>query len=228
MDVCAIVLAAGRGLRLKSRTPKPLVKINSRPLVIYSLAVLNKHPDIKDIILVVNDSSGSQILKHIKRYRIGKIRRVVKGGRRRQDSVFCGLSAVARKTGMVLIHDAARPFIDSKTVSSVIKEAKLRGAAIAGVPVKATIKRVKGLRVIETPDRKDLWEIQTPQAFKKELLLRAYDKFGESDATDDAMLVERAGARVSVVPGSYDNIKITTPEDLAVAEALLKLRNKNR
>lgn len=226
MRLEAIVLAAGKGARLKSKAPKPLARIMRKPLIIYSLATLSKHPLINSIILVVNSKNAQSIIKEIRKYRIRKIEKIVQGGRRRQDSVFNGIKAADKNTGLVLIHDAARPFIDKVTVTAVIKRAQNTGAAIVGVPVKATIKRltVNGKRqaVKETIDRKNIWEIQTPQVFKKQLILNAYKKFGNADVTDDAMLVEKSGQAVSVVLGSYNNIKVTTPEDLELAEAILR------
>ncbi len=236
MHVTAIVLAAGKGLRLKSKISKPLIKIGSKPLVIYSLNTLSRHPYIKDIVVVGNRRNLQDIRNKIKQYRISKIKDVVLGGRLRQISVFNGLRATDKQTDMVLIHDAVRPFIDKDTVSSVIKTAKSSGAAIAGVPVKATIKEVIGYRlsvigelvVKKTLDRSKLWEIQTPQVFKKDLILKAYKKFANIGVTDDAMLVEKLGAKVSVVLGTYKNIKITTPEDLIVAQAIAKKYNLGR
>ena len=237
MYVSAIVLAAGKGLRLNSGVPKPLVKINSQPIIIYCLKIISKHPSIKDIVVVVNTQTKNKIIKAIKRYRISKIIQVVAGGRRRQDSVYQGLKIIDERTDLVLIHDGVRPFITKGIITSVIKKAKDTGAAIVGVPVKATIKQVHSpclagrqaqsiahsrLLVKKTLSRDNLWEVQTPQVFRKDLILRAYEKFGNADVTDDAMLVEKLGAKVGVVLGSYDNIKITTPEDLRLAERLLK------
>jgi len=262
--VTAIVLAAGSGLRFsrlnsftvrggipthiskmiksgKSKIPKPFVKINSQPIIIYCLEILSKHPSVRDIIVVVNAGFLGEMVSKIRQYRIDKVRQVVEGGRLRQDSVRNALKVIDNRTDAVLIHDGARPIIDKETVSSVIKAARKSGAAILGVPVKATIKRVtksltrlrSGLpsvarhhataafTVKETLDRRYLWEVQTPQVFKKELILQAYSKFGKSEVTDDASLVEKLGARVKVVMGSYSNIKITTPEDLVIAEAIL-------
>jgi len=236
MSVTAVVLAAGKGLRLKSKISKPLIKIDSKPLVIYCLSILSNHPYIKDIVVVANRQNLEDIRNKIKRYHIDKIKDVVLGGRLRQISVFNGLRATDNQTDLVLIHDAARPFIDRDMVSSVIKTAKSSGAAIAGVPVKATIKSVKVSKcqsvkeniVEKTLDRSKLWEIQTPQVFKKGLILKALKKFGDNiEVTDDAMLVEKLGAKVSVVLGSYNNIKITTPEDLIIAQAIANsLRNE--
>jgi 2-C-methyl-D-erythritol 4-phosphate cytidylyltransferase len=223
MHVTAVVVAAGKGLRLKSRVSKSLIKIGSRPLIIYSLALLSKHSCIKDIIVVANRQNLEAIRRLIKQYRLKKIKDVVLGGRLRQDSVFNGLKAIGSKTQLILIHDSGRPFIDAKTVSAVIKSAKRYGAAIVGVPVKATIKEVTSeFAVKETLNRDNLWEIQTPQVFKKDLILRAHRKFGNTNVTDDAMLVEKLGSKVKVVLGTYENIKITTPEDLAIARAIAR------
>lgn len=226
MYVSAIVLAAGRGLRFRSKISKPLIEINSQPVIIYSLNALSRYPEIKDIILVVNQKNLKGIARTIKKYRIPKIKEIVLGGKERQDSVAKGLQSIDPKTGLVLIHDAVRPFIDKRIISSVIKEAKKSQAAIAGIPVKATIKKAvvnrSSLIVHKTLDRKNLWEIQTPQVFKKDLILGAYKKFGKSKVTDDAMLVEKMGVEVSIVRGSDKNIKITTPEDLIIAKAIAK------
>ncbi len=222
-QVTAIVLAAGKGERLKLKVSKPLFKINHQPILIYSLKALSGHPFIADIVVVANASNRGKVIAQIKKARIGKIKAVVLGGRRRQDSVINGLKAVADKTRFVLIHDAARPFINKKILTPVINKAVACGAAILGVPVKATIKELDTKAVVvRTLDRSRLWEIQTPQVFSKDLLLKAYKKFGDSAVTDDASLVEKSGRRVSVVMGSYHNIKITTFEDLVLAGAIAK------
>lgn len=231
MYVTAIVLAAGKSLRLKSRIPKPLIKINSKPAIIYCLDTFNRHPYIKDIIVVANSKNIKSLFNKIKQYHITKIKEIVLGGRLRQGSVANGLRAINNHTGLVLIHDAARPFINKGIISSAIGAARAYGAAIAAVPVKATIKEVRssgfGVRgssiVKKTLDRKNLWEVQTPQVFKKDLILKAYKKFGNIEVTDDAALVEKLGVKVNVVMGSDFNIKITTPEDLVLAEAIAKI-----
>lgn len=217
----AIVLAAGCGKRLNSSVAKPLVKINSKPIIVYSLETLSKHPYIKDIIVVVNPKNKKQIAEKIKQFGIPKVKRIVLGGKQRQHSVRNGLKALGCNCNLVLIHDAARPFIRKKDLSAVIKLADNTGAAILGVPVKATIKRGTSKFVVEnTIERNNLWEIQTPQAFKKDLILQAYKKFGRNPVTDDAMLVEKLGKKVSLVCGCYNNIKITTPEDIIIARAI--------
>jgi len=235
MHVTAIVVAAGRGRRLKARISKPLVKIGSRTILHYCLNALSGHPAIRDIIVVANKSNREKIIRLVSRLRFPKVRGVVLGGARRRDSVERGLEALSPGTGIVLIHDAVRPFIDKKIISAAIAEAKTSGAAVAAVPVKATIKEAdsaclparQGQRtadrktiVRKTLDRNKLWEIQTPQAFKKDLILRAYASSGGTEVTDDAALVEKLGHKVSLVYGSYFNIKITTPEDLVLARAI--------
>jgi len=224
MFVSAIIVAAGKSKRLGKRVSKAVFKLNSRPVIAYSLDVLNEHPQIKEVIVVVNPGNIESIRGIIKKNKIGKAVRIVLGGRERQDSVLNGLRQINPKANFVLIHDAARPFITKGLVSLVIKEALKSKAAIVGVPVKATIKRVKkGLIVDKTLDRKDLWEIQTPQVFAKNLILKAYRDFGGFKVTDDAMLVEKSGKRVKMVLGAHHNIKITTPEDLVIAKGIARL-----
>lgn len=219
--VSAIVLAAGAGKRLKSKLAKPLVKIGSDHAIIYSLKKLNRHPDIDEIIIVVSPANRKAIIRAVNKYSFKKVKSFVLGGARRQDSVSCGLKAVNAKSDLILIHDAARPFIEPEFISKVIQAAKKCGAAILGVPVKATIKLVgKNNLVKQTLPRSNLWEIQTPQVFKKDFICRAYQLFGKEDATDDASLVERSGRPVCIVLGSYQNIKITTADDLLLAKII--------
>jgi 2-C-methyl-D-erythritol 4-phosphate cytidylyltransferase len=224
MYVSAIVVAAGRGRRFGHKASKAVVKLNSRPAIVYSLAVLNAHPQIKEIIIAANPANIRALRNIIKLYKITKATKVILGGKERRDSVANGLQAISPQADFVLIHDAARPFITKKLVTSVIEEAARSGAAIAAVAVKATIKKVAGSFIVEkTLDRKSLWEAQTPQVFKKDLILKAYKRFKRQEATDDAMLAERLGAKVSVVPASYSNIKITTPEDLLIAKGIAEV-----
>jgi len=257
MHVTAIVLAAGKGLRLsrinssnvrggiptsiikmikpgRINASKPLIEINSQPLIIYCLNILSRHPLIKDIIVVANPGNLKDICYKIRQYRVRKIKDIVLGGKLRCASVMNGLKAIDGRTDLVLIHDGARPFIAKEMVSTVIKTAKRFGAAIVGVPARDTIKTVVSRKssgvskfmVKETLNRDNLWEIQTPQVFKKGLILRAYKKFLSTPATDDASLVEKSGGSVKVVMGSYFNLKVTTPEDLVLARAIAKsLRN---
>lgn len=221
----AIVLAAGSGRRLKLSVSKPLVKICGKPAIIYSLELFNRHPDIDEIIVVASAQNKAAIARAIRKCSFKKIKVLCLGGKRRQDSVFNGLKAVSKKSDWVLIHDSARPFVGKKLISEVITAAKKTGAAILGVPVKATIKSVKkGSLVDKTVDRSNLWEIQTPQVFKKELIFEAYHRFHKANFTDDASLVEKLGKHIKIVMGSYENIKITTKEDLFFAGAIAKRR----
>ncbi|RKY32464.1 MAG: 2-C-methyl-D-erythritol 4-phosphate cytidylyltransferase [Candidatus Omnitrophota bacterium] len=233
MLVTAIILAAGKGKRLTHRTPKPLIRIKSKPLIIYSLEAISRNKFIKNIIIVVNKYNKKRISTVIRQYKIQKIKRIVLGGERRQDSAYNALKVIDRDTQLILIHDAARPFIEKKLLVSVIKEAQRYGAAVLGVPVKVTIKRVtrsqghkaaSRIVVEKTLDRSRLWEIQTPQVFRKELILRAYNKFKRLNVTDDASLVEKLGSKVVLVEGSSLNIKITAKQDLIIAKAILNTR----
>ena len=228
--ITAIIPAAGRGIRLGSKVSKPLLKIAGKPVLIYALSAISKSPYIKDIIVAGNPSNISLIKSALKRYRIKKVRDVILGGVTRRLSVENGLKALSDKSDYVLIHDAVRPFVNAKLVSRVIESALECGAAVAAVRVKATVKKVRNYRwpvtyknmtvVKATVPRDSLREIQTPQVFRKDIILKAYGKCKDAVVTDDAALVEKLGVKVSVVEGSYFNIKITTPEDLVLAEAI--------
>ena len=227
MFVSAIIVAAGKSKRFKSGASKVLFKINSQPVIVYSLDVLSEHPKIKEIIVVANPQNIESLRGIIRKNKFHKAIKVVLGGKERKDSVAQGLRAIDPKANFVLIHDAARPFITSGLVALVIKEARKSKAAILGVPVRATIKRckVQGARCVvkETINRKNIWEVQTPQVFAKNLILKAYKDFGGLSATDDAGLVEKSGKKVKMVLGAYHNIKITNPEDLIIAKGIARI-----
>jgi len=219
--ITVIVVAAGRAERLKSKVSKPLVKINSKPILIYSLEVFNKLSLVNEIVVVANSSNIESIKRVIKRYKINKARKVVLGGIRRQDSVVNGMFAMNPKTGLVLVHDGGRPFVSKKIVLDVISEASKTGAAIPAVAVKATLKSVSAQMFIKsTVDRSGLWEAQTPQGFRADLLFVAYNKFKHENMTDDASVLEKLGIPVSIVNSDARNIKVTTPEDLIIAQAI--------
>jgi 2-C-methyl-D-erythritol 4-phosphate cytidylyltransferase len=204
----AIILAAGRGKRLASSVSKPLVKINNNPLINYSLDVFNRHPAIDEIIIVYGAQNKKQIFKAVNRSSFNKIKGFIAGGRRRQDSVYNGLKIVSEKC--------------------VIRGAGRTGAAILGVPVKVTIKTVISNRLVDkTVQRRNLWEIQTPQVFKKVIIGEAYKKYLKQNFTDDASLVERLGGKVKVIEGRYENIKVTTRDDLLIARLIAKRLRKN-
>ena len=223
MFVSAIVPAAGLGLRLNRPLPKPMVSLNKKPIFIHTLNILSSHPNIKEIILVVSPDALDLAAGYLKKYRTRKIKELVIGGPRRRDSVQNGLRQISHKADLVLIHDAVRPFIELDMISRVIQQADKSGAAILGVPIKSTVKEIGKRRIVtKTLRREHLYEIQTPQVFKRDLIINAYKKFPNVAAVDDASLVERLGSKVVVVFGSYFNIKITTPEDLIFARAILR------
>lgn len=227
MKVAAIVAAAGKGERLKSKVHKPFVVLGKEPILLHALRVLDNSNRIGEIIVAAHQVDIPKARLLLKKARLKKFKDIVAGGKRRMDSVKNGLAAISEDVDYVIIHDGCRPFIDNKMISSVLDAAEIFGAAIVGVPVKPTIKEVeKGNFVAATLKREALVDVQTPQAFRKDILLRAYDRaFAEgvagADATDDAALVERLGIKVKVVDGSYRNIKITTPEDLRYAKMLM-------
>ncbi len=223
MQVTAIVVAAGKGKRFGQGLSKPLALLDHRPLVIYSLRVLSKHPAVSEIVVVANRGNRSAIVDAIKKYRIRKVKSVVLGGARRQDSVANGLKAGSASAEFVLIHDAARPFIDRQMVTRAIEGACKYGAAIAAIPVKSTIKSVKRGMIAGTVCRDTLWEAQTPQVFRRSLISKVYAVKSAVAATDDAFLIERLGRKVAVVEGSDVNLKITTKSDLLIAEGIIRV-----
>jgi len=227
MKIEAIVVAAGRGKRLRFKISKPFIEIKKRPILYYTLRVMEKYPLIKNIILVTKKTDIKKALKLIRNGNLKKIKKIIGGGRTRRLSVEEGLKFIDSDTDLVLIHDAVRPFIYKEMLQKIILTAERFGAAVLGVPLKSTIKSVKkNLFVKETLNRSKIWEIQTPQVFKRDLLFNAYKKF-KGDFLDDSQVVEKLGVKVKVIRGDYFNIKITTPEDLVFARAILsKIKNK--
>lgn len=222
-NVAAIIPAAGLGLRLKSRIPKPLVTMGTKPIVIHTLEAFHRNRYIKRIILAVGEKNIDRFRIILDKYRIKKNIDLVCGGSSRGDSVRNCLEKIPNDADFILVHDAVRPFVSFKLISRLINEVKISEAVICGVPAKSTLKSIgKDYKVCATLDRKDIWEIQTPQVFRKELLIKAYHKYRNLAVTDDASLVERLGVKVKVIYGSYFNIKVTTPEDLVFANAILK------
>ena len=230
MKVTAIVPAAGLGLRLNSKIAKPLLCIDSQPILIHTLLALSSHPLINDIIIGFNQNDLVEVQDLINGQGIKKIYKIIEGGSTRKQTVKNALEVISSDTDLVLIHDGVRPFIEEKILSNVINTAFNYGAAVVGVPVKSTIKRINlnELEVDATLRRNEVWEIQTPQVFKKDIIMRAYSNIDNIEAPDDAFLVERIGNKVTIVLGTYFNIKITTSEDLVFAEAIYNyLKNKN-
>lgn len=221
--ICVIV-AAGRGKRINQTLPKQFLKIGDRPLLAYTIERFEGCPQIAEIVLVVPEDYLAFCQQEIvDRYGFNKIQRIVAGGEHRQDSVWNGLKALPQNTDLVVVHDAVRPFISPEKISEGISLCADSKAVITAVPVKDTVKEVRELRVVSTVDREKLYLVQTPQFFDYQLLMKAYKKANQEGKyyTDDSALVEALGEEVKVIEGSYDNIKVTTAEDLKFAELLL-------
>ncbi len=227
VKVSALIPAAGKGKRMRSDINKQFILLKNKPVLLHSLEVFDRHPAVSEIVVIAAEEE-IDLLQHelIQKGGFRKTIKVVAGGKERQDSVYNGLQAI-EASGLVIIHDGARPFLTLELLNRVIAEAEKYDAVIVGMPVKDTIKVVDASNFInETPDRDKLWLVQTPQAFKYDLLRKAHQKAKLEGyyGTDDAMLIERLGTRVKMIEGSYENIKITTPEDLIIGEAILRRR----
>lgn len=222
----AIILGAGRGSRMKAPINKQYMKIKGKEIIRWSIEAFLKSKKTDEIIIVVANGEEDEIKRLLTREE-EKFIKIVVGGQRRQDSVYKGLLAMNDSEGSVLIHDGARPLISSETIDLVWDFLKEKSAAIVGVPVKDTIKIVSEKKeVIDTPNREFLWSVQTPQGFDKDLIIRAHKnaQVNKIEVTDDSMMVELLGEKVSMIMGSYENIKITTQEDLDIAESILNRR----
>jgi 2-C-methyl-D-erythritol 4-phosphate cytidylyltransferase len=217
--VTAILAAAGHGARLGMR--KQLHELDGRPVAAWSLATIAGCALVTDVIIACEADEREAFAGLARAHGGDKVRAVVAGGVRRQDSVYAALRAAPPDTAIVIVHDGARPFVTAEQIERIIASATSHSAAILAVPVKDTVKQAsEGGAVLRTLPRETLWTAQTPQAFAYGVLLRAHEA-AERDGfvgTDCAMLVEAAGETdVQIVEGSYDNMKITTPEDLPVA-----------
>lgn len=220
--VIAVVPAAGSGKRLGSRVKKPFVLLKGKPLAARTLSALESSPAIDRIIVAAEKSCIKNFKDLVRRFGFKKITEIVAGGRTRGESVRNCLDRIGPCYDIVLIHDAARPFIDAGTIARSVKTAEKFGACIVAVPESDTVKVVgKDLSVKKTVDRNKIFRAQTPQVFKRDLIVKAYGGRVKRGVTDDAGLVEQMGMRVKVVKGSCRNIKITTAEDLKLAEVLL-------
>ncbi|MCM8782932.1 MAG: 2-C-methyl-D-erythritol 4-phosphate cytidylyltransferase [Candidatus Omnitrophica bacterium] len=225
--ISAVIPAAGYGLRFKTDTPKTLIHLNRKPLFIYPLEIINRHPQIDEIVLVVPLDYLALFKRWLKDYRIKKIKAVIPGGRTRQESVRKGLGEISPECQWVLIHDAVRPFINLRMISEAISSAKRYGAVTFGIPVSSTLKSVdKAQFVKRTLKRDSIWESHTPQVFKKELILEAHRRCKDEAFNDDAGMMERLGIKVKMIRGTPWNLKLTYPEDLLLAEVILKYKKR--
>lgn len=216
MTISVIIVAAGSSKRMKGNVNKPYLRLRGFPVLYYSISRFLKIKKISEIIVVIRKKDKKSLHYLIKKYKFKNVK-VIFGGKIRQDSVFNGLKAVSKGCKIVLIHDAARPFVSKELISSLIKNAAKFNAVIPVLPIKETVKRSSDRKFIDaTLDRNKLFLAQTPQVFDRELILNAYKKAYKENiyGTDDAMLVERLGNPVKIVLGEEKNIKITTKDDL--------------
>lgn len=230
MKVAAIIPAAGMGTRFIPGSNKPFYSLLGRPMLLWTLDAVSGVSEISEIIIAVKPSDMIETREILNRAGLRKPVRIAEGGRQRQDSVYNCLKLLGGDTDIVVIHDGARPLVTAKIISESIRaltDSKEIDGTIAAVPPKDTIKESgPDGSIARTPDRKGLWSVQTPQVFRYATILKAYDEAAKAGyySTDDSALVERMGGRVIPVMGSYENIKITTPEDVLIAEAIMGRR----
>ena len=223
-----VLVAAGRGARLGGDTPKQYRRLAGVPVLLHALRPFTAHPDVRQVVVVLPAPDAAEPPDFLREL-AGPALAVVAGGAERAESVAAGLGALAEECRVVLVHDAARPFAERAVIDAVIRHARAGEGAVAAVPVSDTLKEAAEAdpsRIARTVPRERLWRAQTPQGFPRELLLRAHAaRLAQAlPATDDAMLVEACGGTVRLVPDSPRNLKITTPDDLALAECLAGAR----
>ena len=227
MDIVAIIAAAGQGRRLAAAVAKQYLSVGGMPILARTLRVFDENPLVEGIVLAVGADQREALEETVLRsYPCRKLLQVVTGGVERQESVGRALEAVSPGCEVVVIHDGVRPLLSQELLTAVIQSARRSGAAMAAVPARDTVKEVEAGVVRATLDRSRIWLAQTPQAFFTDLIRRAYEAAAREgiQGTDDAALVERLGISVEVVPGSEENIKVTTAADLVFAEAVLAAR----
>lgn len=222
-NIGAVVVAAGKGTRMKAEDRKPFLPLAGKPIVVHTVEALAESALVAEIVLVVGAADVERTTRICAEYGLGKVRHIVPGGAERQHSVQAGLMALTSE--WALVHDGVRPFVTPEIIERCLAAARQTGGAVAAVPVKDTIKLAddKGL-VAETPDRSRLWAVQTPQLFRRADLADALENALAAGfvGTDDASVAEQAGIPVAFAMGDYRNIKITTPEDLALATLWLE------
>jgi 2-C-methyl-D-erythritol 4-phosphate cytidylyltransferase len=227
MTVVAIIVAAGGGNRFGSKTPKQFLDLAGKPVIFHTLRRFEDCPSVDEIILVLPLAATSGFLEQASKYNLQKLKSVVAGGFTRLQSVWNGFKTIdANNAGIVAVHDGARPIVTPEEIERTIKKSRETGAACLVAPVTDTIKEITTSGVIsQTIDRVKLRRALTPQCFSYDILRRAFDKIDvlSEQATDESSLVEKLGQEVFVVEGSSQNIKITVPEDLILAENILKL-----
>jgi len=233
--VTAIVPAAGSGLRMKGKLPKQFLLLDGVPILVHTLQALERADRIQEVILVVPESHRYFCQTEVvNKYHFKKVSKVIPGGERRQDSVYEGLQAVSFDSEWVMVHDGVRPFVTQDMIGSAIEAAQeAKDGAVVAIPMRDTPKEVssdvpagQAGHITKTLDRGKLWLAQTPQIFRRSLFLKAHEAARSQGiyGTDDAALVERLGGYVRIVLGSEENIKVTTPADLDLAEAIIAMR----
>lgn len=220
-----VIVAAGTGSRMKKDINKQFIKLKNKEIVAHTIEKFYNSENIDDIVVIIREDEEEYFNKNIKeKYGFTNIK-VAHGGNERQDSVFNGIKMLKKECDVVLIHDGARPFVTDDIIKRSINKANEHNAIVVGVKVKDTIKVVSDNgNIVDTPNRSYLWAVQTPQVFKYDIITKAYEDAYNNNyyGTDDAMLVERIGYNVKMIEGSYNNIKITTQEDLEFGEQILK------
>lgn len=227
MIYTVLLPAAGSGKRMGAGQNKLFLELRNIPILIHTLRVFDRDPNCEQIVLAVKKEEKILIEQLLKEYCITKVAAIAEGGDERQHSVYAALKAVTSE-GIVLVHDAARPFIHQEVIQQLVEVATATGAAVAAVRAKDTMKKVENGIIQETVNRESLWIIQTPQAFRYTLLEKA-ERLAEAEkflGTDEAMLVERLGEPVHIVESTYDNVKMTTREDLLYGEVILNMREQ--
>ena len=221
----AIITAAGNGSRMETNICKQFLDLKQKPILAHTIEKFESCDIIDEVVLGIKEDYRQHVEQNIiKKYGYKKIRAITQGGTTRQDTVHKALEELPGDCDIVLIHDGVRPFISVEDIEKVVEVTTQKNAAVLAVPVKETIKQIEDGAVKATLDRSKLYTIQTPQCFKPDILLRAYEKAIKENivSTDDAALVECLGEKVYIVEGSYKNIKITTPEDMVYARHLIE------
>lgn len=223
-NISVIIAAAGSGTRMKNKEKKQFIKLDGKEILVRTIEKFQKNLLINEIIVVTNSEDINKCEDLVKKYLLTKVKLIVKGGLRRQDSIYNALKKISKDTEIVIVHDASRPFVTDDVINKNIENVYKTGAVVTAVKSKDTIKIIENGYIKETLNRKNLINVQTPQTFEFKKLLNAYKYMQENnlDVTDDSMLAEAVGIKVKVVLGSYDNIKITTSEDLLIGEIILK------
>lgn len=223
ITVSAIIACGGSSTRMNGMN-KQLCEIGGVPVCVRSMLIFENIDEVTEIIVSAREEDIPQIEALAEKYGIKKFKGTVKGGETRQKSVFAAFMQTDKSTRYIAVHDGARPFADPESIKKCIRDASVFGGAALGSPVKDTIKTVSGGLIVDTPDRSSLYAVQTPQIFRRDVYVKGvnFALDHELDFTDDCQLAEAVGVKVCVTPSDYSNIKITTPEDIFIGEAILK------